>query len=344
MMEQQNIFDLISVDRLSLTPKYIQLANSIHDAVVTGKIKKNRVLPSLHELTYHLEISKETANRGYKYLRQLGVLSSVPGKGHYVTATGLQQPRKIFLLLDKLSAGQKLFYEVFSETLGESVSIDFYIYNDDFALFKKLLTGRKEGYTHYVILPNFNEGGAQAYELLNAIPKDRLILLDKMVEGVSGTYGAILENFKRNIYKSMESVLENLSKYDTIRIVSSPSAFASPDIIKGFNLFCQQYAFERNMVTDINDVEIKKGEVFVCLNDEDLVILIEKIMLLNLKVGSDIGIISYNETPLKKYILNGITTVSTDYEQMGLAAAGMIMKNKMERVELSCRLKLRCSL
>ena len=80
----------------------------------------------------------------------------------------------------------------------------------------------------------------------------------------------------------MEAVLENLSKYDTIRIVSSPNAFASPDIIKGFNLFCQQYAFERNMVTDVNEIEIKKGEVFVCLNDEDLVMLIEKIMLLNL--------------------------------------------------------------
>jgi len=344
MMEQQNIFDLISVDGLSLTPKYIQLANSIHDAVVTGKIKKNRVLPSLHELTYHLEISKETANRGYKYLREMGVLSSVPGKGHYVTATGLQQPRKIFLLLDKLSAGKKLFYDVFSEALGENVSIDFYIYNDDFALFKKLLTSRKEGYTHYVILPNFNEGGSQAHELLNIIPKDKLILLDKIVEGVNGTYGAILENFKRNIYKAMESVLDNLSKYDTIRIIATPNSFISPDIIKGFKLFCQQYAFERNVVTDVNEIEINKGEVFVCLNDEDLVEIIEKIRGLHLEVGTDVGIISYNETPLKKYILNGITTVSTDYEQMGLIAANMIMKNKMEKVELSCRLKLRCSL
>lgn len=344
MMEQQNIFDLISVDGLSLTPKYIQLANSIHDAVATGKIKKNRVLPSLHELTYHLEISKETANRGYKYLRDMGVLSSVPGKGHYVTAMGLHQPRKIFLLLDKLSAGKKLFYEVFSEALGENVSIDFYIYNDDFALFKKLLTGRKEGYTHYVILPNFNEGGAQAHELLNTIPKDRLILLDKIVEGVNGTYGAVLENFRRNIYKAMESVLDNLSKYDTIRIVATPVSFTSPDIIKGFKLFCQQYAFERNVVTDMDEIEIKKGEVFVCLNDEDLVELIEKIKTLNLEVGTDVGIISYNETPLKKYILNGITTVSTDYEQMGQIAASMIRKNKMERVELNCRLKLRCSL
>lgn len=204
--------------------------------------------------------------------------------------------------------------------------------------------GRKEGYTHYVILPNFNEDAAQAHELINTIPKDRLILLDKVIDGVSGTYGAVLENFKQNIYNAMETVLDNLSKYDTVRIISSPNSFLSSDMIKGFNLFCQQYAFERNLVTDLEETAISKGEVFVCLNDEDLVVLIEKIRNLNLEVGTDVGIISYNETPLKKYILNGITTVSTDYEQMGLAAAGMIIKNKMERVELSCRLKLRCSL
>ncbi|QKJ28506.1 substrate-binding domain-containing protein [Mucilaginibacter mali] len=343
-MKQQNIFDFINVDGLSLTPKYIQLANSIQDAVSSGKIKSNWILPSLHELTYHLEISKETADRGYKYLRDLGVLSSVPGKGHYVTAKKVVQPRKIFLLLDKLNAGRKTFYDVFSQVLGDDVTIDFYIYNDDYELFKKLLNRRREGYSHYVILPHFAEGGERAHELLNTIPKDKLILLDQSVVGVDGDFGSVSENFKRNIYKAMETVLEDLSKYDTIRIISSSNINLSADLSAGFNLFCQQYAFERSIEQNVQDLQVKKGEVFICLHDDDLVTLIEMIRTAGLEVGEDVGIISYNETPLKRYILKGITTISTDFEQMGIKAAKMVLKNQMEHVELDCRLKLRHSL
>ena len=42
------------------------------------------------------------------------------------------------------------------------------------------------------------------------------------------------------------------------------------------------------------------GEVYINLMENDLVILIEKILAAGLKVGKDVGIISYNETPLKK--------------------------------------------
>ncbi len=49
--------------------------------------------------------------------------------------------------------------------------------------------------------------------------------------------------------------------------------------------------------------------------ENDLVILIEKILATKLKVGkTSWALISYNETLLKKIILNGITTISTDFE------------------------------
>lgn len=323
----------------------MQLANSIQDAVSSGKIKNNWILPSLHELTYHFEISKETADRGYKYLRDLGVLSSVPGKGHFVTATDtVVQPHKIFLLLDKLSAGKRAFYDVFTQSLGQSAMIDLYVYNDDFEQFKKLLDRRREGYTHYVIHANFNDGDIRVQELINALPKDKLILLDRVPDGVKGNYGAVVENLKRSIYNVLESQLGDLKKYHTIKILSAPSAFPSPDITWGFNLFCQQHGFDRSVEGDVHDLEIKQGEAFICLNDDDLVTLVEKIQVQGLQVGKDVGILSYNDTPLKKYILNGITTISTNFEQMGVHAAAMILNDQLEQVELSCCLQLRNSL
>jgi DNA-binding transcriptional regulator YhcF (GntR family) len=343
-MKQQSIFDLINVDGFSSTPKYLQLANCIQEAVYSGKIHKDRVLPSLHELTYHLEISKDTADRGYKYLRSLGILSSIPGKGHYITATNVVRHHKIFLLINKLSTNKKVFYDTFIKALGENVTIDFYVYNNDFGLFKELLSTRREGYTHYVILPHFAEGGDTASQLINTIPKDKLILLDKNIKGISGTYGGVFENFRNDIYKALETALPQLSKYDTIKLVYAQNNYFPAETADGFNLFCQQYAFERSIVKSIDKEEIVKGQVFICLDENDLINLIERVGKLNLKVGEDVGIISYNETPLKKYILDGITTISTDFEQMGLKAADMILNDNMQHIELNCRLNLRSSL
>ncbi|MBW4889012.1 substrate-binding domain-containing protein [Mucilaginibacter sp. HMF5004] len=343
-MKQQSIFDYINVDGFSSTPKYLQLANSIQEAVYAGKIHKDRILPSLHELTYHLEISKDTADRGYKYLRKLGILSSIPGKGHYITATDVVRPYKIFLLINQLSTNKKLFYDTFTQALGENVTIDFYVYNNDFGLFKELLTTRRDGYTHYVILPHFTEGGEAANRLINTIPKDKLILIDKNIKGVESGYGGVFENFRKDIYNALELALPKLSKYDTIKLVYGQGSYFPAEIADGFHLFCQQYAFERSIIKSTNNEEITKGQVFICLEENDLIRLIERVSKLNLKVGKDVGIISYNETPLKKYILDGITTISTDFEQMGQKAAEMILGDNMSHIELDCRLKLRSSL
>ncbi|MEO7044665.1 MAG: substrate-binding domain-containing protein, partial [Ferruginibacter sp.] len=65
---------------------------------------------------------------------------------------------------------------------------------------------------------------------------------------------------------------------------------------------------------------------------------------LGLKVGEQVGIISYNEIPLKKIILNGITTISSDFDQMGKIAAELILSNSKEHIEVPFKLTLRASL
>ena len=42
-------------------------------------------------------------------------------------------------------------------------------------------------------------------------------------------------------------------------------------------------------------------------------------------LGKDVGIISYNDTALKKVVGNGISVISTDFKQMGLGIAEMII-------------------
>jgi DNA-binding GntR family transcriptional regulator len=101
------VFDLINIDKYCITPKYLRLANSIVNAIEIDKIKKDDMLPSINDLTFEYYISKATVERGYKYLRSIGVLEAVFGKGFYIKNVEVKQKKKIFLLFNKMSAHKK---------------------------------------------------------------------------------------------------------------------------------------------------------------------------------------------------------------------------------------------
>jgi DNA-binding transcriptional regulator YhcF (GntR family) len=343
-MKQPLIFKHLLIDYYSATPKYLQLANCIVKAITEGVLKENDVLPSINELSFEFEISRDTAEKGYKHLKKTGVLGSVPGKGYFVKNTELHQKLKIFLLFNKLSPHKKIIYDAFVASLGDLAAIDFYIYNNDFLFFKKLISQQKGDYTHYVIIPHFMEGGENVNEIINTLPKEKLILMDKLLPGVSGNYAAVYEDFEEDIYNALVQANEKLSKYHTIKIMFPEYTYHPKEILEGFYRYCQQYAFNYKVVHKIEDEPIQKGEVYINLMENDLVILIEKILTTGLKVGKDVGVISYNETPLKKIILNGITTISTDFQMMGEKTGQMILDQSTEHVAIPFYLTLRSSL
>jgi len=112
----------------------------------------------------------------------------------------------------------------------------------------------------------------------------------------------------------------------------------------GFLKFCKDFEFSHTVIPEFKEREIKKGEVYIIPDDRDLVKVIEKAKLQNLLLGVDFGIISYNETPLKKVVENGITTISTDFVAMGKILAQMILKGKKEQIENKSTLIIRHSL
>lgn len=343
-MKRNPIFQYLFIDYYSATPKYLQLANSIIKAIGDGKIHKDEILPSINELSFEFEISRDTAEKGYKHLKNVGVLGSVPGKGYFVKNIEVKQQLKIFLLFNKLSTHKKIVYDAFVASLGEMASIDFYIYNNDLDFFKRLILNKKNDYTHYVIIPHFMDGGDNAFEIINTIPKEKLIILDKLVKGVNGQYGAVYENFENDIYGALEQALPQLSKYHTLKIIVPAYTYHPQEILKGFHKFCLQYAFNDKVVHNIANEPIKDGEVYINLMENDLVVLIEKILATKLKVGKNVGVISYNETPLKKIILNGITTISTDFQMMGAKTAELILEQSTKHIEIPFYLTLRSSL
>jgi DNA-binding transcriptional regulator YhcF (GntR family) len=343
-MKLNDFFSYIQVDGYSAIPKYLQLTHSVLSAIELGKLKKNDTLPSINELSYELEISRDTAEKGYRHLKNLGILGSIPGKGYYILNEDYTQKLKICLMFNKLSNHKKIIYDAFVEAIGENVAIDFYIYNNNFSQFKELITSKNEQYSHYVIIPHFIAAEGEEYDLINNIPKNKLILMDKLIPGLAGEYAAAVENFEKDIFQALEKAIIPLNKYDTLKLIFPENSYFPVEIKRGFARFCQHYGFIQRIVSDIRQEPIRKGEVFISLMEDDLLVLIERIQTLSFAIGKDVGLISYNETPWKKIILNGITTISTDFKKMGQLTANLILSNSRKQVEVPFYLTLRDSL
>lgn len=343
-MKYNKFLNIINIDEHLATPKYMQLCHSIIAAIENGVLKKGESLPSLTDLTYISDISKDTAEKGYKYLKNKGIILSIPRKGYFIGNDSGVKTTKVFLLFNKLSAHKKIIYDSFVAALAENVLIDLYIYNNNFALFKNIIINSRTDYSYYIIIPHFNYGGNEAYELINKIPSRKLILLDKKIPGVEGEYSAIYEDFEKDIYNALLDAKEVLNKYHSLKIVFPKESYFPKEILFGFNKFCEKYSINHEIVYSLDHNQIRKGEAYINLMEDDLIILIDKITSLNFQLGKDVGLISYNETPLKRILLNGITTISTNFKQMGEMAAKIVTDSNMIQLQLPFQLILRNSL
>ena len=61
--------------------------------------------------------------------------------------------------------------------------------------------------------------------------------------------------------------------------------------------------------------------------------VIEQARSQQLTIGRDVGIISYNDIPLKKVVEKGITTISTDFAAMGRTLADFVMHGRKDQVK-----------
>lgn len=334
----------ISINELSSTPKYQQIVDSLIEGVESGDIRPGDKLPSIHEISAEFNVAKRTVERAYDLLKEKEIIVAVKGKGYYINHTPVGRNLKVYLLFNKLSAHKKIIYDAFVETIGPDTAIDFFIYNNDVRLFSDLL--RREGghHTHYVVIGHFFDGDDKARELINHLPKHKLVILDKWIEGISGNYAAVVQNFEKDLMQALTEALPLLRKYTTLNMLFPAYTYHPRAIMNGFYRFCYEHDFQAKIIHDIQSTTIRPQNAYINLMEDDLVTLVKKIKDAAYVVGQEVGILSYNETPLKEILLDGITVMSTDFAQMGRTAARLILENSSQHVENPFRLIVRKSL
>lgn len=331
------------IDDHSDTPKYKQIAQKIREDLEAGTLKEGDSLLSINEFSDEHLIARDTVEKAYKELKSLGILASVKGKGYFVQSTKTQLEKKIFFQLNKLSPYKKKIYDSFLQHVGTHVEVDIAIHHNDIGLFQAQLTKVLGKYTHYVIIVPDTEDKNLLCRLLQRIPKDKLFVLDKLPSGLDVQH-AVYQDFESDIQNALWQLLGTLKKYRKMVMVFPHTKGYAKEVMMGFSTFCSEHQIEFEIISTLYEQKVSIGKAFVVIEEEDLVDTIKFARKKSLRLGTDIGILSYNDTPLKEILENGISVLSTDFGRMGKLMAEMINSGQKAKIPNKFDVILRSSI
>ena len=339
-MGNLEIFKHIQIDGNSQIPKYQQIVDFMVHQISMKNIKKDEKIPSINNFSKDLRLSRDTVEKAYNILKERKMVSSVPGKGHFIARTKSVSEVSILFLIDKLSNYKSEIYNSFIETIGNCHNA-LHISHCDSSLFLKLLQSDRNAYDYYALMPHFITEDLdhlsytdQMVNEINKIEKEKLILFDNPGFGFNGNFIEIYQEFENDIYDALEEGLCKIKKYNRLILVHPQNAvYPYPKgIVHGFCKFCIEYSIDYEICKNIlYDVKLEKNNLFITYEESDLVTLLVRAREQGFIPGTEIGLISYNDTPLKK--LMGITCISTDFSVMGQTAARMVLKKEKGKIK-----------
>lgn len=329
----------IQIDDSLGIPKYRQIINSIYTAISIGEIKLGDKIPSLNQICAEYELSRDTVMVAFNELKAKGIISSIPGKGYYINSTEINVDQKIFVLFDELNAFKEDLYTAFINSLDNKSSVDIYFHHFNYQVFKDLIAESVGKYTSYVIMPaTFDD----TVNIISKLPRDRVYILDREKADLA-EYPVIFQDFEKDVYDALNDGADLLSKYTKLVMVY-PGGKEPEGRLTGFQRFCNENKFSFEIIRNLENRKIKKGEAYFVPSDRNLVRLVKMAADNSLVLGSDAGIVSFNDTMLKEVVAGGITTISTDFSQMGQTLARMIQDRTWGKIRNKSALIRRSSL
>jgi DNA-binding transcriptional regulator YhcF (GntR family) len=324
--------EYLRINHDSEIPKYKQVVNLILSDIEAGIFKKGQRIPSINETSEELLLSRDTVEKAYVYLKKSGVLSSVRGKGYYVNQINVHQKIKIALIINKLSNYKRSIYYSLAQNMGSKASVDVFIYNYNLEELDEIVNNQLINYDYFVILPHFKNENADVESVIRKIPREKVLLVDRNVEALKD-YPVVYQEYEKDIQTALEKGINLIRKYNKINLVFPVNEYYSKNILRGFQIFCQVNNLQFSIIDQLEEADVKKDEAFVLISDDDLYRFIKISKSKNWKLGRDVGVVAYNDNQVKELLEDGITTISTNHNEIGRKAAEMILTQNFLRVK-----------
>ena len=156
-----------------------------------------------------------------------------------------------------------------------------------------------------------------------------MLLLDNNLIELKQRHAEVYQDFEGDIYRALCEGLHRIRSYQKLTLVyPHRSVYPYPKrILHGFRRFCVKHDLPFAVIdTVVDNMALTPGELVITIAEADLVNLVKQIRDCKLRLGHDIGVVSYNDTPLKDLL--GITVISTDFTAMGRTAAELVLSRE----------------
>ncbi|GAA3610462.1 GntR family transcriptional regulator [Flavivirga amylovorans] len=332
-MKNKFIFD---IDLNSDTPKYQQLVNTINDAIANNSMLVGDMLPSVNSICKKYKLSRDTVFKSYSILKEQNVIDSVPNKGYYVANV----TRKVLLVLDTFKAYKEVLYHSFINNLPDNFITDVQFHHYNIENFKTILNNSKGKYYKYVIMGFDND---EVSSVLNGFRNEKLLLIDWNIHCKAGN-NYVCQDFGESFFNVLKEAGESFKKYKEIHFVYPKFTYHPIEAISYFKKYCNSFQFKYKVVTNLKNFNVENNIAYISVSDRFLGTFLEQCRSKDLEPGVDVGFLSYNETPMKKFIYKGISVISTNFKALGQKAAEFIYKDAPMQVFIPTNLILRESL
>lgn len=324
------------IDPASNQLKFQQLIDAVNEAISKNLLQVGDILPSVNQICKESSLSRDTVFKAYAELKDRGIIESVPNKGYFVA----KATTKVFLFLDTFKAYKEVLYGSFLENLPENIAVDLHFHHYNIDVFEKIIKESIGKYTKYIIM-NFDH--ERVPEIIRQIPKEKLLIIDWTIHSSSDN-SVIFQDFGKTLYDSFEKNIDIIQKYKRFIYLYPEFTYHPKESIDYFQSFCKDHQLEYEVMKSSKQLDIKPGDLYLMVSDRMLARFLDQCAQRELVPGKDVGVISYNETPMKKYVKDGITVISTDFELMGRKAAEFVASGEHVRLQIPTQLKVRSSI
>lgn len=326
----------ITINHESDTPKYQQLVDAINNAIAENILSKGDQLPSVNSICLKNKLSRDTVFKAYSYLKEQKIIDSVPNKGYFVAG----ETRKVLLVLDTFKAYKEVLYHSFVNNLAENIIVDVQFHHYNIDNFKTIINNSIGKYYKYVVMTFDHKEIAPA---LSVISNEKLLLIDWNIHSKSKN-NFVFQDFGKAFYDTLKEGETLFKKYSEIVFVYPTFTNHPKETLTFFKNFCSDFNFKYKIITNPKEFIIEKGIAYISVSDRILGNFLEQCREKNLEPGKDVGFLSYNETPMKKFIYKGISVITTDFEALGSKSAEFISNEEPIQLYIPTKLIIRESL
>ncbi len=315
-----DLIELIHSELLQSKSKRDGIVLGILAAIGNGIVSKGDALPSVNKLIQNTGVARMTVVKALNTLKERGIIVAEDKVGYYVRDVNVQRELKVFLFLTGFYSYHEVFYNSIVEGVSDAgITIDLYFHHCNIKTFKSVLQENLGAYGLYVIT-GFDH--PQVEKLLARVPQKKLLQI--LRPPVLPECSSVSQDFCSGLKKSLEKLRDRLARYEEFILIFPSQLNHPPEIRDAFIGFCGENRIPCRIENKLSRNLISRGRAFWVIEDSDLISLIRIGEEMGFHLGKEIGVISYNETPMKEIIRNGITVVSADFSKMGKAIARFI--------------------